>query len=236
MSASETFKNLLDLSNISKSNSKNLDIVQRAVQVLENGMGYEFLAVLVAAEPSGIMKPLALSKQGKDKSFLETDKSYVESKCKSSPMSLTNWVVKTSQCIRVGNVNDDLRYLGIRDDILSELCVPLIAGKEVLGVINTETTFPNAYKVEDQKFLEKAAKQIAQMVNQHRLNKYSPALHKSPMEEIQSTTVCAWCNKFKIYENNWVSLENYPFNYSIRKLTHGICPICFKHVLGKDVN
>ncbi len=132
MSVSETFKILHELCTISQSHPRKSNLVQHALQALENGMGYEFLAVLVVTEPGGGMKPLALSEQGKDVAFLETDKAYVESKCLSSPMSITSWVAKTSQCILVGNVNNDPRYLGIRDAILSELCVPLIAGKEVI--------------------------------------------------------------------------------------------------------
>lgn len=229
MSARETFKILQELSKISQSHPEKSDLVQQAVQALENGMGYELLAVLVVTEPGGGMKPLALSEQGKDIAFLETDKAYVESKCLSSPMSLTSWVAKTSQCIRVGNVNDDPRYLGIRDAIISELCVPLIASKEVIGVINTETTIPNAYKEADQKILVKAANQITQMVNQHRLNKFSSIFQESAKGKLHYITVCAWCYKFKVDVHNWVSLEKFPFSSSRKKLTHGICPNCKKH-------
>ena len=188
-------------------------------------MGYEFLALLVVKEPGRRMHPLALSKQGQDAAFLEADKAYVESRCSSQGVGVTRWVATTGQSARIGNVTDDPRYFGIRDDVKSELCVPLLVGTEMIGVINTETTRPDAYTATDERFLKTAACHLALGIkyNQQRADGRG------------HVTTCSYCKRVRVEKNTWISADAYLMNRSGIRFSHGICPPCYERVLDTNL-
>jgi len=66
-------------------------------------------------------------------------------------------------------VREDERYLPLRSEIRSELCVPLHIGDQIIGVINTETSKTNAYTELDQRVLETIAAQIVVAIQNARL-------------------------------------------------------------------
>ncbi len=208
-----------------RDNPEKTDLAQDVVDILETGMGYEFLAVLVVTEPGKDMHPLALSKQGQDAAFLEADKAYVESRCATQRVGLTRWVATTGQSARVGNVAEDPRYFGIRDDIKSELCVPLLVGKEVIGVINTETARPDAYTATDERFLETAACHLALGIkyNQQRL------------DERSRVTMCSYCKRVRVEPDTWISTEAYLISRSGIRFSHGICPPCYERAVDTNL-
>jgi signal transduction histidine kinase len=76
-------------------------------------------------------------------------------------VGITGWVAQTGESVRTGDVRQDPRYYAVRDNIRSELCVPLRLGDRVIGVINVESTRPYAYTEADQRVLETVAGQIA---------------------------------------------------------------------------
>ena len=202
------------------------NIAQCIVDVLEERMGYELLAVLVASGPGSRMRPLALSKQGQDTAFLEADKAYVETRCSSPGLGLTNWVARTGKSVRVGNVAEDSRYFGIRGDIQSELCVPLLVDGEMIGVINTETATPNAYGAADQRFLETAASHIALAIKYSQrqelgLGHVGRSGRGSPL-----STSCMYCKSMRMGKDNWVSPEEFLLRRLGVVLSHGVCPSC----------
>ncbi|HAV63075.1 MAG TPA: histidine kinase [Verrucomicrobiales bacterium] len=77
---------------------------------------------------------------------------------------LTGWVARTGKAARVGNVTADPRYVAVRRQIMSELAVPLEVDGEVRGVLNVDSEQPQAFTVEDQRWLEQLALQAARVV------------------------------------------------------------------------
>jgi PAS domain S-box-containing protein len=144
-------------------------LAQELIRVLEEVLGYEFGAVLLLDEATGRLIPFALSEQRRGPAFVEVDKTHVAAHDIRLSQGLTGWVAQTSQSLCLGDVRQDPRYYAVRDDIRSELCVPLRAGDKIIGVVNVETTRLNAYTEADQRLLETVAAQIAVAIQNARL-------------------------------------------------------------------
>lgn len=233
-SASKALKILHELGMHLRDNPEKTELAQDIVEILETRMGYEFLAVLVVTEPGRGMQPLALSKQSQDEAFLEADKAYVKSRLWSPAVGITHWVARSGQTVRLGNVGDDPRYFGIRDDIRSELCVPLLVGTEVIGVINTETTSSNAYTATDERFLETAACHVALAIKHNRRYGSGPWHVKRPADGSPLLAACSYCKRIRVDQGSWISPEAYLMNRSGIQFSHSICPPCYERVVGTE--
>jgi diguanylate cyclase (GGDEF)-like protein len=139
------------------------------ISVLEASIGYRYGAVLLIDDDGERLEPFALSDQGLGGAFVETDKAYVSSRGIRVGHGITGWVARHGMAVRAGNVLEDPRYVPMRDDIRSELCVPIRVGERILGVINIETTEPDAYSEVDQQTLEIVAAQVGLALEMRRL-------------------------------------------------------------------
>jgi PAS domain S-box-containing protein len=82
---------------------------------------------------------------------------------------ITGRVASTGQPLRLNDVRLDPAFLNIDPDSRSELCVPLLAGRRVIGVINTESNQLNAFSEADERFLTTFAGQLATAIARTRL-------------------------------------------------------------------
>ena len=144
-------------------------LAQEIIGVLEDLLDYKFGAVLLIDEHSGELVPFALSDRGQSPDFASADTAGATARGIRLGKGLIGWVAQTGESVRLGDVHRDPRYLAIRPDIRSELCVPLRLGDQVVGVVNIETTRPEAYTAADQRVLETVAAQIAVAIQNHRL-------------------------------------------------------------------
>ena len=144
-------------------------LAQIVIDVLEKILGYDYAAVILVDEDGEGMTPFALSLQGQGGEFFEEDKTYLQKKNLRVGKGITGWVALHGESIRLGNTRQDPRYLAVRTDIQSELCVPLRMGDKIIGVVNVETVHPNAYSESDQYVLETIAAQISIAIQNARL-------------------------------------------------------------------
>ncbi len=144
-------------------------LAQQIIEIMETLVNYEFAAVLLIEKDSDNLKPFAISDQGNGSSFVQQDKTYIESRQPRLGRGIAGWVAENGQSILSGDVREDPRYFAIRSDIRSELCVPLRIGETVIGVLNIETSRPNAYTEADQRLLETVGTQIAAAIQNARL-------------------------------------------------------------------
>lgn len=107
------------------------------------------------------LKPFAVSDRGLGEPVLEADKAYLESLDLRVGENVTGWVAKHGESVLLDDVSVDPRYLDSRSHIQSELCVPMRSGDRIVGVVNLESTRPNAYAESDQRVLETVANQVA---------------------------------------------------------------------------
>jgi signal transduction histidine kinase len=78
---------------------------------------------------------------------------------------VTGWVAKTGQPLRVTDVRADPRYVSVRKDIRSELAVPLMLEGALIGVLNVDSTRPEAFSAADEELLLALANQAAQVIH-----------------------------------------------------------------------
>lgn len=77
---------------------------------------------------------------------------------------ITGWVARTGKPARVGNVEADSRYIGIKENVCSEMAVPLEVSGEVRGVLNVDSDRPEAFSEGDQQLFEAFALQAARVI------------------------------------------------------------------------
>ncbi|MBT3313395.1 MAG: PAS domain S-box protein [Anaerolineae bacterium] len=142
---------------------------QTLIRILEKNLNYEYGAILLLDAQDKKLIPFALSEQGRNLEFVEMDKAYILSQRTQVGKGITGWVAQTGKSVRLGDVREDERYLPLRSEIRSELCVPLHIGDQIIGVINTETSKTNAYTELDQRVLETIAAQIVVAIQNARL-------------------------------------------------------------------
>ena len=78
---------------------------------------------------------------------------------------ITGWVARSGKAARVGDVQNDPRYVPLRPEVRSELAVPLEVAGDVRGVLNVDADRPDAFSAEDQELLEALAAQAARVIH-----------------------------------------------------------------------
>ncbi len=145
-------------------------LAQEIIKILEETLGYEYGSILLIDEKSSELQPFALSDQGRGPAFIAQDKAYIASHHITVGRGITGYVAQTGQTVRLGDVRSDPRYYAVREGICSELCVPLRVGERIIGVLNVESSRPDAYTESDQRVLETIASQIALAIEQAQLH------------------------------------------------------------------
>lgn len=135
-------------------------LAEALIDLLEELLGYEYGAVLVVDE-DGWLQPYALSRQGQGPDFVAADKALVRSHGVAVGRGVTGWVAEHGRSVRLDDVRSDPRYLAVRPEIRSELCVPLVSAGRVVGVVNIESTTPGRYSMADERVLSIVAAQMA---------------------------------------------------------------------------
>jgi GAF domain-containing protein len=82
---------------------------------------------------------------------------------------VTGWVATHRQPLRIKEVSKDTRYISINNRIRSEMAIPLIYRNEVLGVLNVESTQPDAYSENDEEMLGTLGGSLAAIIAHSRL-------------------------------------------------------------------
>ena len=131
------------------------------IATLEEMVRFAYGAVLLIDPERGRLAPFALSDQKRGREFLLYDLAYVADKAPRVGEGITGWVAQHGVSVRVDDVRADPRYVAMRDDIRSEMCVPLRVDNRVIGVINVESELAGAFDAADQRLLETVAAQIA---------------------------------------------------------------------------
>lgn len=79
-------------------------------------------------------------------------------------IGITGWVVLHGKPVLVPDVTKDARYLALRDDVKSELAVPLELGGRVIGVVNCDSDRAGAFGEKDLGLLTRITAEAAKTV------------------------------------------------------------------------
>jgi len=82
---------------------------------------------------------------------------------------IAGWVVQHGEPLLVPDVRLDPRYIDTVSDTRSELCVPLIADSQVIGVLNVESPRPNVFTDTDLRLLNMLASNLSVLVERAHL-------------------------------------------------------------------
>jgi len=142
---------------------------EKIIRILEQRLSYDNLAVLLINPITDVLEPFALSDRGIGSDFIQEDMQYIAAAKVGLGEGITGWVAQHGVSVLLDDVRRDSRYIALRSDIRSELCVPLCLDTRVLGVINVETVRPAAYNNADRQVLEIIATQLAVAIENARL-------------------------------------------------------------------
>lgn len=95
---------------------------------------------------------------------------------------ITGQVLATGKPIRLQDVNTFPDYVVVNQSIRSEICVPLKAGDQIIGVLNAESPQVDAFDENDEKLLETLAGQLAMAIARMRL--YQVALRSADKQAV----------------------------------------------------
>ncbi|RMG98709.1 MAG: GAF domain-containing protein [Chloroflexi bacterium] len=87
----------------------------------------------------------------------------------SANQGIVGRAIRTGRPVRVGDVTKDPDYFESDPNTRSELCVPLIAGHKIIGVINAESHRPHAFTDADERLLLTLANQMMTAIEKIRL-------------------------------------------------------------------
>jgi PAS domain S-box-containing protein len=95
---------------------------------------------------------------------------------------LVGWAMREQQPVRMGNAAADSRYIAFVEGTLSKMVAPLMVGGRVIGTINVECPWPNAYSGDDLRVLMALASQLATIFEKARLDA-ALAEHAATLEQ-----------------------------------------------------
>lgn len=81
---------------------------------------------------------------------------------------VTGYVARTGKSLVLEDTREEALYLAADQDLRSEICVPLTADGQVLGVLNAESKSPGAFDQEDVRLLTTFAGQLATAISRIR--------------------------------------------------------------------
>lgn len=82
---------------------------------------------------------------------------------------LTGVAAETRQPVVAGDVRNDPRYLVSMDAVRSEMAVPMVAGRRLVGVIDLQSTQSNAFTTDDRALLTLLGSRMASSIQNARL-------------------------------------------------------------------
>jgi signal transduction histidine kinase len=78
---------------------------------------------------------------------------------------ITGWVARKGLAVRSGDVSADPRYVRVRQNVTSELAVPLVVMGDIRGVLNVDSDRKDAFTAADQELLEALSLSAAKVIH-----------------------------------------------------------------------
>ncbi|MFP4395845.1 MAG: GAF domain-containing protein [Anaerolineales bacterium] len=160
----ERAKQLSLLHEVSQRISAVLDVdklLAEIVRLVQDAFAYEVVTVHLLDKTTGNLNFVA--QQGMDVEIANFDCMAV------GGAGVVPWVFEHKRPLVIPDVREEPRYVPIAPDIRSELAVPLMTGKRVIGVFNLESKRADAFNENDVKLMTALAHQITVALENARL-------------------------------------------------------------------
>ncbi|MDQ6709249.1 MAG: diguanylate cyclase [Candidatus Dormibacteraeota bacterium] len=129
-------------------------LLQRIVDILREVMGYYMVAVILPVE--GVPGLIVGAQSGYP--ITVTGRSFPPGE------GITGWVYQHGTPLIVPDVREDARYIGVDPNVRSELAFPLISRGRIIGVLNAESEYVNAFSAADLALMSAVGSQLAASV------------------------------------------------------------------------
>ncbi len=164
-SAKQALEEVRILNEVARSATSTLDLdeaLRRGLQTLMGTRSFQRVNILLLDEARGelcLHPALAESNAFPPRAFSR------------SPLGqgITGWVAQNRTPLRVSDVRQDRRYIAGYAGTLSELCVPLQVGDKLIGVLDVQSTKPNAFTESDERLLTTLSGQLSAVIENSRL-------------------------------------------------------------------
>lgn len=171
----ETLRHLVELEALHENGlaiSRLLDpceIGNRVIETIERYLDWHHVTVRLRRPESDELELVAFQLPGlKAEERAEAEK-YLNSLINKVGQGMSGWVVQTGAPVRIGNLNEDPRFLNLFEGMQSGLYMPLKAGDSVIGVISVESEITDAFTAQDERLLATLANQVAVALENARL-------------------------------------------------------------------
>ncbi len=126
---------------------------------------------------------------------------------------VSGMVASTKKSFRTGNIGDQTNYFPVTEGIHSELCVPILSGKNIIGVLNVESKKRDAFTDMDERILNTVAGSLANGIEKIQLFELEKKRRKQAEALRESTAALTTSLEIqKIYDiilNTSAHLVNY---------------------------
>lgn len=164
--ANQKLRNTIKLLNLLYQSSRDIftgsikEMSETVVRLLEQITHYDYGVVMLINEKKTHLVTEAMSFTAREEMGIKTEKALHGMRV---PLKkgIVGWVVTNRKTVRCNDVRKNKDYLAVREDIGSELCVPIQTDEEVYGVLNIETRKKRAYSPQDQRVMETLASHLA---------------------------------------------------------------------------
>lgn len=174
-------------------------LIQQITDVIGNTLYSDNCGVLLLNETQDILTP-HYSYRGSD----------IEKIGESLPVTkgISGKVVTTRRSIRVDDVSIEPSYYEVTGDTRSELCVPIISGPKIFGVLNVESRKVNAFTERDERLLNTIAGGMANALERIQLFELEKKRRQQAeiLREVTSELTSSF-EREKLFEDIFTSLE-----------------------------
>jgi PAS domain S-box-containing protein len=155
---------------LAETTSKSIDeLIHSVTRIISDSIYPDNCGVLLLNEERDSLKP--------HPSYFGTS---VENLTHSTPANqgICGMVVQTGKPVLVNDTSQSEIYLKSAEDILSELCAPIVVSSNIIGVLNIESRTRNAYTEADERLLVTIAGGLASAMERLMLFEHEQKLHE----------------------------------------------------------
>lgn len=121
-------------------------VLSQVVDLLGEQFGYQVRYVLLYDRGTDELYSAAVAGEGSDDPAVSAYRM-------STARGLTGAAARSRAIVNVGDVRADPRYIAVSPHCSSEICVPLIARDDLLGVLTVQSPKPDAFSLQDERLL-----------------------------------------------------------------------------------
>jgi PAS domain S-box-containing protein len=136
-------------------------IAENLIATMEEVLDYEFASLYMLEADGQKLLSLATSQKLLNQETYAHDDDLPSRETGMLGQGITGWVAQHGVPLRSGDVDREPRYEPVLNGVKSELCVPMIARGRVIGVLNVESTKPDAFGERDESLLMALANSAA---------------------------------------------------------------------------